>query len=252
MSKPLSPSQKDSVGLRFYTKNDAINYARYLADRGHELFSSKTLGIVECYIRQRCDLYVRGRILSEPEDFAFCLSLIPHRLESNELGIDKSFPAQTYATDINVDGQDALVFGWVRESAERPQQVIPSPEWSQRFQEILKFFGDSPPRPSLRSQLPVKLTLGIPEREVRMSEIGRAEKLCGGMDAFVESAPQLVYESHCVAFQNVRDFAVYSDLADYLIGLTIIVGEGFYYAFLDEGVASRLEIIEISTRECDE
>jgi hypothetical protein len=241
---------QNSGGLRFETENDAINYARYLADYGHELFSGKTLSIIECYREQYVYLYVCGLILGDSEDFEFALRIVPNSSNTDEVDLNESpngiYP---YAAEVNIYGQDVLVFGWIRESTKCSEQIIPAPIRLQCAQVISKLFRDATPRPVLRFQLLSKLDFAIPEREMSVSKGLRPDELGGCVNGLIQGTSQVVYKMHRVAFQDIRNCAKNSDFADYLLGMTLLVGETFNFTFLDEGIASRLKLIEFATRE---
>ena len=188
---------KQSVGLRFETEDDSLNYARDLAKRA--------TGIS----RKRADSagWIEPDGWMKPKIEGLCgidyahLALSPIRIPLGTYCREGPIP-EVQATFVKIYGQDGLMFCRVGDVEKAPQEIICGHGHGIhqiRFQlhkhkERMEGLWDAPIRTSSGSgpvQLPFESTFTFSAREIRVFQGCRSKKLRRGIHRLIENRAKL-------------------------------------------------------------
>lgn len=160
--RPVS-KESDSLGLRFDSHDDALDYARAVVENANRLLAVKELNVANRYIEGELEIHLVS--YWDRTEYHLVFRSIPNRpIKAKGWPATNLGNADGYISRDCPDGSDDVVFICATELVECPEKVIPSFVWLERPHKVADFI-----RQVLTPPLECTLELGGvgSEREVR-------------------------------------------------------------------------------------
>lgn len=235
------PLESDSLGLRFDSPYDALDYARKIVDDTAHWPSLNKLNVADRYMRGEAEIRVNFTAGPDANEFCLVFLRIPERVHEHGavLGLH---PDVVDAAAKGCDGANGRMFVGVTEFVECPQQIVPTFVWLERANEINDLF-----RQVFNTSLHSVLKMRFVGRD------GEKSVLDGG-----DSVNSLV-ERGAEAVDNIKDNALQSgwhglnelDFHNLVAGLRVMLNDTSVWLTVDERISLPSKVKDVILSPCD-
>lgn len=177
--------------------------------------------------------------------------------------------AHCQAVEVDIQGQKALVFRWIGDSAELAEEagagfwaenvsggLVADPLVVYQVWLQLQQVGLQPQRDALEGSAPIGAAFELPdpfaslfrEREIGVLEGWGPQDTGRSIDRLVKGAAQIGDEANGVPLHLVRDVLDDPDFMNSFVGLAVIVSEVFDIGVIEKGALLGVKLLDVSTR----